>query len=468
MDMDKYSDLEKKTQVLIAFAGGLMACAVGSSVALPSSIIPQVIEEGLVADFDSGSWIATSYLYAAIPASLFGGILNDFAGRRLTALFCCLPLLVGNIMMALSPNMAWLLTGRVITSISVWLCYPSATVFISECVHPSVRGYLGVFPSIFLAAGMFESYLLGYLVHWRTICWVLCSQPVLMCGVVACIKESPYWLVQKGRKEEASSSLQWYRGEKFDITEEFGEIVKKKEEESNTKTSNFSEKLETVFSLTFLKCFCCSGVLFFLCQFTGITSLVVFMTNVFEASGLTFDPKLAPIIIGGVRVTTACFSSAALRTGNRLYMYCSCSIILSICCFLLASFSHWREEFISTHSVFGFLPLVITITMFIAHAFGINSVLHLLTAEIFPTKVRSMGSSFTLCFAMIGNAVNSTFYPVIQRYAGFSGCFWFYSGCSLVMAVYAYLVIPDNRGLSLVKIERNREGGNKLLEESTK
>ena len=86
---------------------------------------------------------ATSYLYAAIPASLFGGIINDFAGRRLTALFCCLPLLVGNIMMSLSPSLAWLLTGRVITSISVWLCYPSATVLISECVHPSVRGYLG-------------------------------------------------------------------------------------------------------------------------------------------------------------------------------------------------------------------------------------------------------------------------------------------------------------------------------------
>lgn len=91
------------------------------------------------------------------------------------------------------------------------------------------------------------------------------------------------------------------------------------------------------------------------------------------------------IVLCNFRVTTACFSSAALRTGNRLYMYCSCSIILSICCFLLASFSHWREEFISTHSVFGFLPLVITITMFIAHAFGINSVLHLLTAEVSPT-----------------------------------------------------------------------------------
>ena len=53
----------------------------------------------------------------------------------------------------------------------------------------------------------------------------------------------------------------------------------------------------------------------------------------------------------------------------------------------------------------------------------------------------------------------------VIRHAGFSGCFWFYSACSLAMAVYAYIVIPDNRGLSLVKIERNREGGNKLLEQ---
>ena len=83
-------------------------------------------------------------------------------------------------------------------------------------------------------------------------------------------------------QEEARAALQWCRGEHFDITEEFDEIVKKKEEESKTKTSNFNEKIQTIFSLTFLKCFCCSGVLFFLCQFTGITSLVVFMTNVFE------------------------------------------------------------------------------------------------------------------------------------------------------------------------------------------
>ena len=87
--------------------------------------------------------------------------------------------------------------ARVITACAAWLCYPSANVLISESVHPSVRGYLGkvsktnfhqssllsayllppgVFSSIFLALGMFESYLLGFLFHWRTMCFILSSQ----------------------------------------------------------------------------------------------------------------------------------------------------------------------------------------------------------------------------------------------------------------------------------------------------
>ena len=93
----------------------------------------------------TSSLSATSYLYAAIPASLLGGILNDLVGRRLMSMLCCLPLLGGIIIMALADGLHWLLLGRIITSIAVWLCYPSATVLISECVHPSVRGYLGMF-----------------------------------------------------------------------------------------------------------------------------------------------------------------------------------------------------------------------------------------------------------------------------------------------------------------------------------
>jgi len=273
--------------------------------------------------------------------------------------------------------------------------------------------------------------------------------------LISCIKDSPYWLIQRGRKEQATASLQWYRGRNYDISEELNEILTKKEEDQ--KSGTLKEKVEGVFSFTFLKCLSCSGILLLWENFTGISSLVVFMTNVLEASGLTFNPKLAPIIIGGIRVVTACFSSAALRTANRLYMYCGCALVISISCFLLASFSYWRDQFLSASSALGFLPLILTVIMFIAHAFGINSVIHVLAAEIFPTKIRSIGSSTTMGLGVIGNALNSTVYPVMQGSAGFSGCFWFYSCCSFVMSCYGYFVIPDNRGLSLVKIERKQE-----------
>jgi len=448
----KLAKMQKRNQVFIAFSGGLMAMSVGSSIALSSSLIPQVVEEEIAQDFAEASWLATGYLYAGIPACLIGGFISDLAGRRLLALLCCPLLLTGWIFICSAHSLPILMVGRVITAFGAWLCYPSAHVLISESVHPSVRGYLGVFTSIFLALGMLESYLLGFLFHWRTMCFILSAQPVVMAVALFFVRESPYWLASKGKLEEAAASLQWSRGPNFDIQPELEEILKRREEQKSAKGSK--EMSEIILSKPFLRGIGIAGMLFFLNQFTGISSLVVYMTSIFKESGLTLNPRLAPAIIGAVRVTTACCSSAALRTGNRLYIYCSCSTILSICCFIMASFSYWKSSFLEVHDIFGLVPLLIAIVMFIAHAFGINPVLHLLTGEIFPTKVRSLGSSLTLCLAMCGSAANSTCYPILQRSIGFSGVFWFYSGASLVMAVYAYLVIPDNRGLSLVKIER--------------
>ena len=78
---------------------------------------------------------------------------------------------------------------------------------------------------------MFESYLLGYLLPWRSMCWVLTLQPLAMAAALLAIKESPYWLVTQGRREEAAVSLQWYRGQGCSIQGELQEIVKRSQEQ---------------------------------------------------------------------------------------------------------------------------------------------------------------------------------------------------------------------------------------------
>ena len=186
-------------QLLAAISGGLIA-----TVALPSSLIPQLVEEGMAKD------LATAYLYSAVPACLFGGLLSAWLGRRKMVL-----LALGYIALPLSPSFAWLVPARVFTALGAWLAYPSANVLVTEFVHPTVRGSLGSFTSLFLAIGMLQSYALGYLLPWRTMAFVLAYQPPLLLLCLLLLPESPQWLALQGRREEASASLSWARGTEF-------------------------------------------------------------------------------------------------------------------------------------------------------------------------------------------------------------------------------------------------------------
>ena len=191
-------------QLLAAISGGLIAMVVGTTVALPSSLIPQLVEEGMAKD------LATAYLYSAVPACLFGGLLSAWLGRRKMVL-----LALGYIALPLSPSFAWLVPARVFTALGAWLAYPSANVLVTEFVHPTVRGSLGSFTSLFLAIGMLQSYALGYLLPWRTMAFVLAYQPPLLLLCLLLLPESPQWLALQGRREEASASLSWARGTEF-------------------------------------------------------------------------------------------------------------------------------------------------------------------------------------------------------------------------------------------------------------
>ena len=199
-------------QLLAAISGGLIAMVVGTTVALPSSLIPQLVEEGMAKDLATASSMATAYLYSAVPACLCGGLLSDWLGRRKMVLLCCPLLALGYIALPLSPSFAWLVPARVFTALGAWLAYPSANVLVTEFVHPTVRGSLGSFTSLFLAIGMLQSYALGYLLPWRTMAFVLAYQPPLLLFCLLLLPESPQWLALQGRREQASASLSWARG----------------------------------------------------------------------------------------------------------------------------------------------------------------------------------------------------------------------------------------------------------------
>merc|ERR1712083_1196366 len=75
-----------------------------------------------------------------------------------------------------------------------------------------------------------------------------------------------------------------------------------------------------------------------------------------------------------------------------------------------------------------------------------------------------MGSGICVAIATIANAINAKVFPSLLSLLGFHGTFWLYSSVGLVMAGYGWATIPDNRGLSLVRIEEQMSGGGMAAE----
>ena len=135
---------------------------------------------------------------------------------------------------------------------------------------------------------LLQAYLLGFLLDWRTVCWACSLDPLLLLLAMWGVRETPYWLVEHGREAEARAALQWYRGPKYNIDQEIGEIVdsKRRKEKEVAEGGGAEGVLGRMLTPAFLKPLACAGVLYLLAQWTGISTMVFYMTNIFQVRQL--------------------------------------------------------------------------------------------------------------------------------------------------------------------------------------
>lgn len=86
-------------------------------------------------------------------------------------------------------------------------------------------------------------------------------------------------------------------------------------------------------------------------------------------------------------------------------------------------------------------------------ALGWNSIQYLIGAEIFPLRVRSLGTSMIMCFHFVNQYGNSKAVPLmlIDGSGGLSpkGTFWFFSAVTLLGLGFVWFFLPETAGKSL-------------------
>ena len=76
-------------------------------------------------------------------------------------------------------------------------------IYISEIVHPTIRGSLLVLPNFFVAFGSLFTWLVAYFFSWSMTAYISTITPTLTAILMVFLPESPYWLIQANQPDAA-------------------------------------------------------------------------------------------------------------------------------------------------------------------------------------------------------------------------------------------------------------------------
>lgn len=260
--------------------------------------------------------------------------------------------------------------ARAFAGIGIGIASLAFPVYLGETIHPSIRGTLGLFPTVFGNGGLLVCFILGAFLDWSKLAIAGAIIPVPFVILMFIIPESPHWYISKGKEEKAIASLEWLRREGADISSEVQEI-------NRSFSATLRRASKNVFRrLTFsdnLKPLLISIVLMFFQQFSGINAVIFYAIQIFKNSGSSIDDNLSAIIIGLVNLAATLLSTALVdRVGRKILIYASNSImVLTLACF--GTYLYYINKHADTSNA-GWLPLPCLMIYVIGFSLGMGPI----------------------------------------------------------------------------------------------
>ncbi|KAH6930623.1 hypothetical protein HPB50_015571 [Hyalomma asiaticum] len=291
----------------------------GLAYAYSSPALPD-IRRTLHINEDDAAWFGSLALAGGIVAGVFSGQLLSLIGRRGATVVAAVLFAAGWLFLTFANSTALLFTGRFLTGAGMAVISAASAVFVAEVAPTSLRGALNTGCNFMVALGIFVGYTMG---KWLTYQWLAAASlvPAVINGLafLLYVRESPLWLLQKGRNKEAMAALQFYRG--AHVENEF----KAMESSVTDVASGFT--LGDLAQPYVYKSFLCALLTLLMQQVAVINILLFFAQDIFQEAGVAMAPDDCTIVVGGILAVVFWWPRCSLtRSGSSF-----CSSFLPHC-----------------------------------------------------------------------------------------------------------------------------------------
>ncbi|EEC19539.1 transporter, putative, partial [Ixodes scapularis] len=164
-----------------------------------SPALPDIRKNIDFTDNDTG-WFGSLVTLGAV----FGGQLVNWLGRKGTLLFSTASFTSGYLFIIFGPSTILLFVGRFLTGVGIGMVALAVPVFISEICPANVRGLLNTGSNMVVTIGNLIVFVLGKWLDYKWLAFCCLTPSLIMAATLPWCKESPRWLLQKGRRKAAT------------------------------------------------------------------------------------------------------------------------------------------------------------------------------------------------------------------------------------------------------------------------
>ncbi len=362
----------------------------------------------------------------------------------------------------------WDLTiWRVIGGLGIGIASVVAPAYIAEISPKLLRGRLASLQQLAITLGIFTALLSDAvfagaagsasaefwfgLEAWR---WMLlvCAIPAVIYGVLAYrLPESPRFLVEKGRKDEAQAILAsvW---KQEDIDRASRDLARQIEEDRVAKrTVKLRGNKLGLQGIVWI-----GIILSVFQQFVGINVIFYYSTTLWQAVGFDESQSLLTSVITAVTNVAVTFIAIALvdRIGRRPILL-SGSLAMAVSLAVMAicfSQSSTVDGEVALPQPFGVIAIIAANVFVIGFGASWGPLVWVLLGEIFPNRIRAKALGVAAMAQWIANFAITVSFPALSAFS-LPFTYGMYAAFAALSFVFVLMKIPETNGMSLEEAE---------------
>ena len=398
-----------------------------------------------------------------------GDIANKI-GRKMALAVTAVIYMIGLIIQIASIN-KWYqyFIGRIISGVGVGAMSIFSPMLLTEVAPRHLRGTLGSMYQLMCTCGIFLGDCTNYgtksysnSVQWRVPLGLGFAWAIIMIAAMFFVPESPRYLMDVGKVEEAKRSIGISNKVHVDdpgVQAEIDLIAANIEAERAEGQASWAELFSPKGKMVHRLFMCC--VIQSLQQLTGCNYFFYYGTTIFKAVGLT-DTYQTAIVFGIVNFASTFVALYVVdRFGRRACLMWGAAAM--VCCFVVfASVGVKRlyPDGKSQPASKGAGDCMICFSCFFIFSFACTwaPIAWVVAAENFPLRIKAKGMAIANSCNWLWNFLISFFTSFITGAIGF--CYGYvFMGCMVFAWFFVFFVVPETKGLTLDEVNEMWQEG---------